>query len=123
MEYTDPPQVSFTPPMLVNPGQRLRYTCTHDNGVTTAVRMGCEEEAGVIPGIDAATALFSGRGTTGAAKQCVTDADCAGFGTGKCVPANLVFGFTSNDDMCIMPGGWYPATNGSCDVSGLPTKN
>jgi hypothetical protein len=122
-DYADPPQVQFTPALLVNPGQRLRYTCTHDNGVTTAVKMGCEEQAGVTPGVDAATALFSGRGTTGAAKRCATDADCAGFGTGKCVPANLVFGFTSDDDMCIMPGGWYPATNGSCDLSGLPTQN
>ena len=102
----------------------LRYTCTHDNGVTTAVKMGCEEEAGVIPGVDAATALFSGHGTTGAAKRCETDADCAGFGTGKCVPANLVFGFTSDDDMCIMPGAWYPANAaGGCDLSGMPTLN
>jgi hypothetical protein len=29
--------------------------------------------------------------------------------TGKCVPANLVFGFTSDDDMCIMPGAYYDA--------------
>ncbi len=121
-DYRDPPQVAYTPPLLVNPGQRLRYTCTHDNGVTTAVKMGCEEEAGVIPGVDAATALFTGRGTSGAAKRCETDADCAGFGTGKCVQANLVFGFTSDDDMCIMPGGWYPVTNGTCDLSGLPVK-
>jgi len=124
-DYRDPPQVQFTPSLLVNVGQGLRYTCTHDNGVNDRpIKMGCEEQAGVVPGVDAATALFSGHGTTGAAKRCATDADCAGFGTGKCVPANLVFGFTSDDDMCIMPGAWYPANAaGSCDLSGLKLLN
>ena len=124
-DYTDPPQVQFTPPLLVKVGQGLRYTCTHDNGVNDRpIKMGCEEQPGVIPGVDAATALFSGHGTTGAAKRCATDADCAGFGTGKCVPANLVFGFTSDDDMCIMPGAWYPANAaGNCDLSGMPALN
>jgi hypothetical protein len=128
--YSDPPQVSFTsadaPAMLLPPGQRLKYTCTHDNGVTTAVRMGCEEEPGVPPGIDAVHAFISsgGRRTSGAAKRCATDADCAGFGTGKCVPANLVFGYTSEDDMCIMPGGFYEANEqGNCDLSALPPLN
>jgi len=132
-DYADPPQVQFTPPLLVKVGQGLHYTCTHDNGVNDRpIKMGCEEEAGVIPGVDAATALFSGRGTTGAAKRCEADADCPATDpaypkrtfTGKCVPANLVFGFTSDDDMCIMPGAWYPANAaGSCDVSGLPLLN
>ena len=124
-DYTDPPQVQFTPPLLVKVGQGLRYTCTHDNGVNDRpIKMGCEEQPSVIPGVDAATALFSGHGTTCAAKRCASDADCAGFGTGKCVPANLVFGFTSDDDMCIMPGAWYPANAaGSCDLSGMPLLN
>ena len=124
-DYADPPQVAFNPPLLVNVGQGLRYTCTHDNGVDgRPIKMGCEEQPGVTPGVDAATALFSGHGTTGAAKRCATDADCTGFGTGKCVPANLVFGFTSDDDMCIMPGAWYPANAaGSCDLSGMPLLN
>ena len=124
-DYADPPQVTFNPPLLVNVGQGLRYTCTHDNGVDgRPIKMGCEEQPGVTPGVDAATALFSGHGTTGAARRCATDADCAGFGTGKCVPANLVFGFTSDDDMCIMPGAWYPANAaGNCDLSGMPALN
>ena len=29
--------------------------------------------------------------------------------TGNCVKANLVFGFTSEDDMCILPGYYYDA--------------
>src|SRR5207244_76682 len=66
-DYADPPQVAFNPPLLVNVGQGLRYTCTHDNGVDgRPIKMGCEEQPGVTPGVDAATALFSGRGTTSA---------------------------------------------------------
>ena len=124
-DYADPPQIPFDPPLLVNVGQGLRYTCTHANGTDgRPIKMGCEEQPGVTPGVSAATALFSHRGFTGAAKRCETDADCAGFGTGKCVPANLVFGFTSDDDMCIMPGAWYPANAaGNCDLSGLPLLN
>ena len=122
--YTDPPQVSFTPPMLLDVGQRLVYTCTHDNGVTTPLKMGCEEKPGVVPGVSALIAYVVLHTSSGAARRCATDADCAGFGTGKCVPANLVFGFTSDDDMCIMPGGFYPANaQGSCDLTNLPTIN
>ncbi len=29
--------------------------------------------------------------------------------TGNCVPASLVFGFTSEDDICILPGYYYDA--------------
>ena len=124
-DYADPPQIPFDPPLLVNVGQGLRYTCTHANGADgRPIKMGCEEQPGVPPGVSAFTALFSHRGVSGAAKRCETDADCAGFGTGKCVPANLVFGFTSDDDMCIMPGAWYPVNAaGNCDLGGLPLLN
>jgi hypothetical protein len=130
--YQDPPQVVLDPPLLVNVGDGLRYTCTHDNGVNgREVRMGCEEQAGVAPGVDLLTTFLSHHGTTGAAKRCTTAADCPPTDpafpghtfTGACVPANLVFGFTSEDDMCIMPGSWYPAINGGCDVSGQPLLN
>jgi len=61
----------------------------------------------------------------GAPRSCATDADCTGIGPGHCVPANLVFGFTSNDEMCILPGMYYDAIAGApagreCDVSLLP---
>ena len=40
--------------------------------------------------------------------------------TGNCVPANLVFGFTSEDDMCILPGAYFEpnldAPGNECDV-------
>ena len=114
-------------------------SCTNDQECSDAQ---CKRAGGQVctddglchipPGVDAATALFTGHGTTGAAKRCETDADCPATDpaypgrsfTGKCVPANLVFGFTSDDDMCIMPGAWYPANAaGSCDLSGMPLLN
>jgi hypothetical protein len=52
----------------------------------------------------------------GAARVCRGDADCEGFGTGRCVPANLVFGYLAEDDMCILPGLYYrcPGDAASC---------
>jgi hypothetical protein len=80
------------------------------------VRLGCEETPGVPPGKSILDS-FAGGGDPyeGASKWCRTDADCAGFGTGRCVPANLVFGELADDDMCILPGLFYecPAT-GPC---------
>jgi hypothetical protein len=128
-EYTDPPQIELHG-MPLRPGQQLRYTCTHANGMDgTTTKMGCEEQAGVTPG-KSVIDLFLEKGagvlnasTTGAARRCQSDADCAGFGTGKCVPANLVFGFTSDDDMCIMPGGYYDASaDGDCTVTNFPVE-
>lgn len=119
-DYTDPGQRLFNGeggnpgPLLVKPGERLRYTCTHDNGVEKPVKMGCEEQAGVAPG-KAIIETFPR--TDGAAKRCETDGDCPATDpnlpgrtfTGRCVPANLVFGYTSEDDMCILPGAFYDA--------------
>ena len=39
--------------------------------------------------------------------------NCAGFGTGRCVDANLVFGPLSDDDMCIVPAAIYDPTPGA----------
>ena len=135
-EYTDPPQVSLMNNgggMPLHPNEYLRYTCTHDNtgkDPTRPMKMGCEEKPGVTPGesifqliLEGKFDLNSGSTTTGAARRCSSDTDCAGFGTGKCVPANLVFGFTSDDDMCIMPGGYYDAdASGNCDVMTFPIE-
>lgn len=133
-DYSDPGQRIFfgeggRDALLVSPGQKLVYRCTHDNGVTTEQKLGCEETPGVPPGESAATTIFAGRGFSGAAKRCKTDGDCpatdpAYLGrqfTGKCVPANLVFGFTSDDDMCILPGAYYEADPvHGCDLGPLP---
>jgi hypothetical protein len=143
-DYSDPGQLIFDGkagrpvPLLVSPGQSLRYTCTHDNGVTTETKLGCEEEAGVAPGLSILESIQQGKGGLDhAAKRCTTDADCppgtdpAFPGrqfTGRCVPANLVFGFTSDDDMCILPGAYYDANLAAppgqeCDLSLLPALN
>src|SRR5205814_545882 len=74
--------------------------------------------------------------TGGAAKRCTQAgpdaAECPASDpafpdrtfTGNCVEANLVFGFTSDDDMCILPGAYYDwdPVNG-CDLGPLPVIN
>ncbi len=150
--YTDPGIKLFDgkpgnpPPLLIVPGQKLKYTCRHDNGATgdppdPAVKLGCQEvvpeegrpcaadtDCGTravcangactnVPGRSSIEALIAHEGFSGAAKRCATGTDCPATDTafpnrqftGKCVPANLVFGFTSDDDMCIMPGAYYDA--------------
>ena len=108
-EYNDPVNLAFWPPIVVQRGQELRYTCHIENGVVSPVRMGCEEEAGRTPGRTAAENILAGRGAFGgAARWCRSDAECAGFGTGRCVPANLVLGELADDEMCILPGLYYP---------------
>jgi hypothetical protein len=113
-DYDDPVNRAFWPPIVVEKGQELRYTCFHENGVRSPVRLGCEETPGVPPGKSILEA-FTGGGDPydGASRWCRTDADCAGFGTGRCVPANLVFGELADDDMCILPGLFY-----DCPASG-----
>jgi len=123
--YDEPGQAVLDPPLLVSNGERLDYQCTHDSGVATDQKMGCEETSGEIPGrsvIDLFVEHIPTDNFSGAAHRCTTDADCAGIGTGKCVPANLVFGYTSDDDMCILPGYYYDAdatkpAGHECDLS------
>jgi hypothetical protein len=107
--YNDPINLNFWPPIVVQRGQELRYTCHHENGVVSPVRRGCEETAGVTPGRSMLEQFAIGQDIyEGAARWCRSDADCAGFGTGRCVPANLVFGELADDEMCILPGLFYP---------------
>jgi hypothetical protein len=115
-EYNDPVNLAFWPPIIVEKGQKLSYTCFHENGVESPVRLGCEETAGVAPGKSILESVLGGGGIyEGASRWCRTDADCAGFGTGRCVPANLVFGELADDDMCILPGLYY-----RCPDDGTP---
>ena len=95
-DYADPANLNFASPLILEPGELLSYTCRHDNGMSRPIKMGCEETAGVAPGRPLE-----------AARRCQSDTECTGFGTGRCVPANLVFGYTSDDEMCIMPGVYY----------------
>ena len=85
----------------------FHYACTMANGAEEkAAKMGCEETAGVTPGRAAAEAHpddDQALGLDDHARPCGLDAaNCQGFGTGRCVPANLVFGPLSDDEMCIL---------------------
>jgi hypothetical protein len=121
-KYADPPSVRFDPPLYVGLGDRIEYTCTHDN--QTDPRLGCEEVAGEAPGKSVVDSIIDNGGfdvIDGTAKICTTagpnPAECPTSDpafpdktfTGNCVQANLVFGFRSWDDMCILPGYYYDA--------------
>ena len=115
-DYTDPGALRFTPPVL-HAGEALHYACWDDNGVTTSVRLGCEESTGVPPG-------SAGR----PAKTCFVagpvSGDCPASDpaypgrafTRACVPAHLVAGPSTEDEVCA-PGA---APGSECDVSRLP---
>ncbi len=97
-------------PLLVRPGEALRYACWTDNGVTTPVRLGCEEMAGVTPGTAGVPAKPCA-GTRPAAAECPgTDASYPGRTfTGACVPATLVAGVTPDDEACALVGAAFDA--------------
>ncbi len=122
-DYTDPGQKLFDPPLLVSPGARLQYQCTHDNGMTTPVKLGCEEKPGQTPGQLIWAKRCSHLGPD--PEECThQEGDGNRTFTGNCVEANLVFGFTSDDEMCILPGTYYPADPvHGCDLSSLPLLN
>ena len=122
-EYADPrAKLLTTPPLLINAGQKIAYECTHDNA--THPRLGCEEQPGVAPGrrcLESIGQNGSSR-TLRAPRSCAPPKDRTRTSaprptppipgrtfTGNCVQANLVFGFTSEDDMCILPGYYYDA--------------
>ena len=81
----------------------IRYSCEMANGVgDREEKMGCQETAGVVPGVPWDGI---GDGTGGHAKPCGKDAaNCDGQ---PCVPANLVFGPLSDDDMYILTATVY----------------
>jgi hypothetical protein len=83
---------------------RIRYTCTHANGAAgMEMKMGCEASPGVTPGVRWRDALAAGQ-DFGNARPCGEGgANCQGYGTGRCVESNLVFGPLSDDEMCIIP--------------------
>ena len=104
---------------------RFRYACEHGNGAgDKPLKLGCEAEPGVVPGISWANAEARGISELEShARPCGQDGvNCAGYGTGRCVPANLVFGPLSDDDMCILVGEVYDPIPGlppeqACDPS------
>lgn len=81
---------------------RIRYQCTHANGVDgRPLKMGCEDVPGETPGMSWATAEPLGISNLEShADPCGLDG--ANCGERACVPANLVFGPLSEDEMCIL---------------------
>jgi hypothetical protein len=127
IDYTDPGVRSFVPARLVAAGEALHYACWTDHGLTTAFRLGCEEAAGVPPGLPAD--LPGG----GPAKPCTVGgpnpAECAPTDpafpgrtfTGACVVANTVAGPRPDDEACGLQAVVYDAAPGpTCDVGALP---
>jgi len=96
---------------------RIHYSCTQANGTDgKEEKFGCEETAGVVPGRSAAE-VYPGNdqmlGNDDHARPCGLDGvNCQGFGTGRCVPANLVFGPLSDDDMCVLTAITFPPKPG-----------
>jgi hypothetical protein len=76
----------------------IRYSCEMANGVDGyEQKLGCEETPGVVPGHQWDGLVDP---TTSHPKPCGKDGvNCNGK---PCVPANLVFGPLSDDDMCIL---------------------
>jgi hypothetical protein len=75
----------------------LRYSCEYANGVDDRdEKEGCQETPGVVPGVP-----WDGieDPTTTHAQPC--GLNCVNCDGKPCVPANLVFGPLSDDDMCI----------------------
>jgi hypothetical protein len=100
---------------------RIHYACTMANGTDgKEEKMGCEESAGVTPGRSAAEVTpddDQALGNDNHARPCGLDAvNCQDFGTGRCVPANLVFGPLSDDEMCVLTIITFPPKPGVPDA-------
>ena len=118
-DYTDPGVLGFSPPRLLPADEAFHYACWHDNGVTTAVQLGCEESTGTAPG---SAAGVSGGGP---AKPCTSAAsqspECPAADaayptrtfTGACVPAKVVAGTTPSDEVCALAGAFYDPVPGA----------
>jgi hypothetical protein len=76
----------------------LRYSCEMANGVgDREQKFGCEETPGVVPG-----SRWDGTSDPMASHPKPCGKDAVNCGGQACVPANLVFGPLSDDDMCIL---------------------
>ena len=117
-DWTDPGSRDFPRGLLVRAGAALSWSCWHDNGVNTPVRLGCETAPGGTPGSVGGAPAKPCSSSGPAAPECV------GPGlTGACVPANLVAGPDPEDETCALTGWYWDAVPGAaddvaCDVGG-----
>jgi hypothetical protein len=100
---------------------RVLYGCEFANGTNgIEMKIGCEEEAGVVPGISWAEGEALGLSPLEThATPCGHEA--ANCGGAACVDANLVFGPLSDDDMCVLSAFIYDPVPGvpddqACDL-------
>jgi len=110
-DWTDPGALAFTAPMSVRAGESLRYACWVDNGGPrgAAVRLGCEEAPGVVPG-------SVGKPAVPCTIAQPSSPECPG--NAACVFANAVAGPTTDDEVCGITALVYDAApGGSCNVS------
>jgi hypothetical protein len=110
-DWTDPGALAFTSPMPVRAGESLRYSCWVDNGGPrgAAIRLGCEESPGVVPG-------SVGKPAGACMTALPASPECPG--NAACVFANAVAGPTPDDEICGITALVYDAApGGSCDLS------
>src|SRR5262249_31331197 len=130
-DYEGPAGIHFDPARYVVPGQRFHYACWHDNGVSAPPELTCEEIPAITPGQaigDSGLTSDTSRPATACPHQGADEAECPsnpGPYTGNCVRANLVFGPTGDDDMCILPGAYYDPNPSAppgheCDLALMP---
>jgi hypothetical protein len=98
-DWDHPVQLSPSPRLLLNQGDRLWFQCQWDNGVYTDVTRRCQPASGPSCG-------------TFNQFVCFTNADCGAGTTGVCEDCPLDFGFLSEDEMCFLPGFYYEADPG-----------
>ena len=113
-DWTDPGALGFTTPFAVRAGESLRYACWTDNGGPggAAVRLGCEETPGTIPG-------SVGQPAVPCTIAVPASPECPG--NAACVFANVVAGPGTDDELCGLTALVYDAApGGSCDVSSIP---
>jgi hypothetical protein len=110
-DWTDPGALAFTAPMAMRAGEALRYSCWVDNGGPrgAAVRLGCEESSGVVPG-------SIGKPAVPCTIALPASAECPG--NAACVFANAVAGSTADDEVCGITALVYDAApGGSCNLT------
>jgi hypothetical protein len=113
VDFTDPGALAFTTPFVMRAGEALRYACWTDNGASAgaAVRLGCEETPGVVPGA-------VGEPAAPCTVVMPSSPECGGS---ACTYAAAVAGTDADDERCALTALVYDAApGGGCDVSGLP---
>lgn len=98
-DWDHPAVLEPSPRLLLPAGGKLWFQCQWDNGVLNDVTRRCRPTVG-------------GRCEFGNQAVCFSSDDCGPGTTGLCENCELNFGFLAEDEMCFMPGSYYPAQAG-----------